>query len=164
MLLLAMTCVTVFSTGCKKKSVSQAPHPQSAEAVILALIEQGKLLNDAAARTDFKYIHDYTYYFQSLADALASKLNASQKLEFDRLFNELKTITDQLDASSGRKHAEATQTSMTRLSAILAEMEKRFLEMKQADPALSGKTAYSRLSPLPRLTAKPGMESLQDKT
>src|SRR5262245_2749974 len=65
-------------TGCKKTEPAKLD-PHSADAVLITLVKQGNLLNEATARSDFKYVHDYTYYFNGLADALASKLNEQQK-------------------------------------------------------------------------------------
>ena len=104
---------------------------------MVTLVGQVKLLNDAAARSDFKYVHDFNFYLHGLLEALNSKLNETQKQEWAATFTELQGVIDQLDASSGRKHAEATQNSMNRLSSLVSQMEKRFQEMKQADPALS---------------------------
>jgi len=134
-------------TGCKK-APAPGPDPHSAEAVMVTLVGQVKLLNDAAARSDFKYVHDFNFYLHGLLEALNSKLNATQKQDWAATFAELHGVIDQLDASSGRKHTEATQNSMNRLSAIVAQMEKRFQEMKQADPALSrrAETASTRRS------------------
>src|SRR4051794_12849774 len=109
--LLVAACCLCF-TGCKKAQQPARLDPHSADAVLLTLIQQGKLLNDAAARNDFKYIHDYTYYFNGLAQSLASKLDDQQRQRLRGLFDKLSTLTDQLDHASGRKHLEATQASL----------------------------------------------------
>src|SRR5258706_10525209 len=122
--------------GCKKAPPPK-PDPHSAEGVMLKLTQQVKLLNEAVARQDFKYVHDYTYYVHGLVDAFASKLNDSEKQKVGGLFDELRNLTDQLDHSSGRKHLESTQSSMSRLEAVLNELNKEFQQMKQTDPALT---------------------------
>ena len=53
------------------------------------------------------------------------------------MVDELKTLTDQLDLRSGRKHLEATQNSMNRLTAVMDQLSKEFQEMKRSDPALT---------------------------
>ena len=123
-------------TACKKAPAPKTD-PHSAEGVMRKLTLQVKLLNDAVARQDFKYVHDYTYYLHGLVDAFASKLNESEKQKVSALFDELKTLTDQLDLSSGRKHLEATQNSMNRLTAVMDQLSKEFQEMKRSDPALT---------------------------
>src|SRR2546423_1824479 len=120
--------------GCRKAPAPKVD-PHSAEGVMLKLNLQVKLLNEAVARQDFKYVHDYTYYLHGLVDAFASKLNESEKAKVSALFDELKTLTDQLDLSSGRKHLEATQNSMNRLTAAMDQLSKEFQEMKRSDPA-----------------------------
>lgn len=104
--------------------------PHSPDAVLLTLIQQGRLLNEATGRNDLKYVHDYTYYFNGLAQTLAGKLNEEQKSRLGVLFEQMSTITDQLDHASGRRHLEATQASMNQLLAILKELENQYRETK----------------------------------
>jgi hypothetical protein len=116
-------------SGCKKPQPAKLD-PHSADAVLITLVQQGNLLNDATARSDFKYVHDYTYYFNGLAQSLASKLNDQQKERLGGFFDQLKSLTDQLDHASGRKHAEATQASMNQLLTTLKELEKQYHQLK----------------------------------
>src|SRR5262245_39542851 len=119
---LSVLSVILLSFSACKKPQPPKLDPHSADAVLMSLVKQGNLLNDATARSDFKYVHDYTYYFNGLADALASKLNEQQKERLGGLFTQLKSVTDQLDHASGRKHAEATQASMNQLLTTLKEL------------------------------------------
>lgn len=132
-LVLAMTAACFCMSGCKRTSKAARLDPHSPDAVLLTLVQQGKLLNDATARNDFKYVHDYTYYFNGLAQSFASMLNPQQKQRLESVFGELNTITEQLDHASGRKHLEATQTSMNQLLTTLKELEKQYREMKQSE-------------------------------
>jgi len=136
---LAMVAAGLCIGGCKKqeKAKPASPHPQSAAGVMLAMIQQGNKLTDAAARNDFDYVHDYSDYFQQLAEAFSRALNDNQKQQVSDLLAEIKTVTDQLDHTAGRKQAEATQASMGRLMTVLKELEKRFQKMLQDDPGLS---------------------------
>ena len=74
--------VAVFGlcgAGCKKSKGPAKLDPHSAESGMLRLQEQGRLLNDALARKDFPYIHDYAYYFTGLAQTLYLKLTDEQR-------------------------------------------------------------------------------------
>jgi hypothetical protein len=134
---LACTCLALtvlwFGAGACKKQQPVRLDPHSSEAVLLTLIAQGKLLSEAAARNDLKYVHDYTYYFNGLAQTLSSKLNEQQKLRLRPVFDELSTITEQLDHASGRRHLEATQASLNQLQAKLKELERQYREMNPSD-------------------------------
>src|SRR5262245_920076 len=98
--------------GCKRKETSARPAPHSPEAVLARLQEQVQLFNDALVRRDFRYIHDYTYYFTGLTQALYSKLDDAQKQRLQGSFDQLATLADELDHCSGRAHLEATQSTM----------------------------------------------------
>src|SRR5262245_42166111 len=118
--------------GCKKAKGPAPVDPHSAEGVMRALQQEAKVLNDAFARKDFQYIHDYTYYFTGIANALFAKLNPDQKQRMRGSFDELFTLADQLDHSAGRRHAEATEATLQRLQTVLDNLDKQFHETKPA--------------------------------
>jgi hypothetical protein len=126
---LALLMCGAALVGCKKKE----PAPldaHSAAGVMQRLQEQGRLLNDALARKDFAYIHDYAYYFTGLTQALYSKLDDEEKKGLRGLFEELISLSNQLDRSAGGHHAEATQVTMQRLTAVLQQLDKQFQQLK----------------------------------
>jgi hypothetical protein len=122
--------VALGAVGCKKAKVV-AVDPHSAEGVLQALQVQGKLLNDALARKDFGYIHDYAYYFTSLTQALYSRLDDNQKARLRGPLSELSTLSGQLDRAAGGHHAEATEATMQRLTTELKELDAQFREVKK---------------------------------
>ena len=124
-----LTVVLVCLLGCKKPQAAR-PDPHSPEAALAAMLQQAKLLNEAASRNDLTYVHDYTYYFSTLAKSLASKLNDEERKSLGNLFEQLSNLTEQLDMASGRKHLEATQASLTQLLATLKELQTRYSAMK----------------------------------
>lgn len=126
-------CSLLCSIGCKKAEQKPKLDPHSPEGVMLRLKEQSQLFNEAAGRKDFKYIHDYTYYFTGLAQALYGKLNDAQKERLRGSFDELLNLSNQLDHASGRRHAEATEASMQRIQLVLEEMDQQFREKKAGD-------------------------------
>jgi hypothetical protein len=117
--------------GCKEAKGPAPADPHSAEGVMLRLQEQGRLLNDALVRKDFGYIHDYAYYFTGLAQAFFSKLNDDQRQRLRASLDQLVTLSQQLDNSAGRRHAEATEATMQRLQTVLKEIDQQFRETKQ---------------------------------
>ena len=134
LLILAQVCFLVGGlalVGCRK-SKEPAIDPHSPKGVMKAMQDQGRLLNDALARQDFQYIHDYAYYFNGLTQALYSRLDDANRQKFKAPLEELVKLGNQLDHSAGRKHAEATTASMQRLQEILKELDKEFQTFKQS--------------------------------
>src|SRR5436309_220078 len=111
---LALAICASGLVGCKKAKV-QALDPHSPAGLMQRLQEQGRLLNDALARKDFAYIHDYAYYFNGLTQALFSKLDDEEKVRLRGPLDELSTISSQLDRAAGGHHAEATEATLQRL-------------------------------------------------
>jgi hypothetical protein len=119
------------AVGCKKATKTESVDPHSAEGVMLQLQQQGRLLNDALGRQDFQYIHDYAYHFNGLAQAFYSRLDDQHKEHVRRSLEEVVALGSQLDHSAGRRHAEATETTLKRLQVVLQELDKQFREIKQ---------------------------------
>ena len=117
--------------GCQKAKGPAPPDPHSAEGVLHQLQQQGRLLNDALARKDFAYIHDYAYYFTGLAQALFTKLNDEQKQRLRPAVEQLVSLSQQLDNSAGRRHAEATEATLQRLQAVLKDVDQQLQGTKQ---------------------------------
>jgi hypothetical protein len=134
LLILAQVCFLVGGlalVGCKKSNEPAAVDPHSPKGIMKVLQQQGRLLNDALARQDFKYIHDYAYYFTGLTQALYSALDEENRQKFKAPLEELVKIGNALDHSAGRRHAEATTASMERLQVVLKELDKEFQTIKQ---------------------------------
>ena len=128
---LKLLCICLASSGlvltaCKKAQQPARVDPHSPQAALQTIMVQGSLLNDAAKRKDFLFIHDNMYYLQSLTKALQSKLDAGEKERLGNLFEELAKVTNELDHSAGRRHEEATQASMQRLQEVLKNLETQF--------------------------------------
>jgi hypothetical protein len=135
LLLMTVLAVALCGTGpvgCRKAKGPAPVDPHSAEGVMRALQQEAKQLNDAFARKDFQYIHDYTYYFTGIANTLFAKLDADQKQRLRGSFDELFALADQLDHSSGRRHAEATEATLQRLQTVINNLDKQFHEAKPA--------------------------------
>jgi hypothetical protein len=115
-----------LAVGCKEAKQSVKSDPHSPQAAMRAIMEQGDLLNDAMKRKDFQFIHDNMYYLQSLAKALYGKLEAEQKERLKARFDELTSVTDELDHAAGRRHGEATQATMKRLLELLKDLDGQF--------------------------------------
>jgi len=131
--LLALAIVSLVAigvAGCKKGKAA-AVDPHSTEGVMQALQIQGKLLNDALARKDFAYIHDYAYYFNGLTQAMFTKLDDTQKSRLRGSLQELSNLSSQLDRAAGGHHEEATEATLQKLSAELKELDKQFKEVKK---------------------------------
>jgi len=117
--------------GCKKAEQKPKTDPHSAAGILQAMEQQTKLFNDALLRKDFGYIHDYAYYFNGLVLAMHARLDEAQKQRLRGSLEELGRLTNELDHSAGRRHAEATTVTMQRLQVILGEMGKQFREKQQ---------------------------------
>ena len=114
--------------GCKKAEQKPKIDPHSVAGTLQAMEQQTKLFNDALLRKDFAYIHDYAYYFNGLVLAMHSRLDDAQKQRLRGSLEELGKVTNELDHSAGRRHAEATTATMQHLQAILGELGKQFRE------------------------------------
>jgi hypothetical protein len=114
--------------GCKKAEQKPKTDPHSAAGILQAMEQQVKLFNDALLRKDFAYIHDYAYYFNGMIPAMHSRLDDAQKQRLRGSLEELSKLTNELDHSAGRRHAEATTATMQRVQVILGEMAKEIRE------------------------------------
>ena len=112
--------------GCKGKKTAATVDPHSPEGIMHAMQQQGQLLNDALARKDFAYIHDYAYYFNGLTQTLFNKLDDAQKAQLRGTLGQLSTLSSQLDRAAGGHHPEATEATLQRLTAELKELDKQF--------------------------------------
>jgi hypothetical protein len=152
---LALVVCVLALAGCKKAKKAAAVDPWSAEGVMMTLLYEAKMLNQAGTRNDFDYIEDHSYYFGACLDALAKQLKESQKRQLERSFSELKGLSDILYRSAGSHHAEATQDGLARLAIALKELEKQFQQMKEADPELRRRPQSA--VPAPRSEASPAL-------
>ena len=125
----AVVACGLVLVGCGKAK-EPVVDPHSPTGVMKTLQEQGRLLNEALARQDFNYIHDYAYYFTGVAQALYSKLDNAQKEKLKAPLAELVKLGNQLDNTAGRKHAEATKATMQRLQEVLQQLDKEFQATK----------------------------------
>ena len=110
--------------GCKKAEQKPKTDPHSAAGILQAMEQQTKLFNDALLRKDFGYIHDYAYYFNGMIVAIHSLLDDTQKQRLRGSLEELGKLTNELDHSAGRRHAEATTATMQRVQIVLGEIAK----------------------------------------
>ena len=118
--------------ACRKPQPPR-PAPHSAESVLAAMMQQSKLLDEAAARNDLTYVHDYTYYFSTLTKAFASKLNVNERKRFDPFIQQFTSLTEQLDMASGRKHLEATQATLKQLRETVKELNQEYHRAKPSE-------------------------------
>ena len=129
LLVFSLALATLALAGCKKAR-PPAPASHSAEALLLRLNDQAQLLNEALARKDYQYIHDYGSYFTSLAQALFSRLNNQQKQRLSGALEDLIDLSGQLDRAAGGGHPAATDATVQHLQAVLKDIEKQFREIK----------------------------------
>ena len=125
---LALVVCDLCLVGCKKAEQKPKIDPHSAVGILQAMEQQTKLFNDALLRKDFGYLHDYAYYFNGLVLAMHSRLDDAQKQRLRGSLEELGKLTNELDHSAGRRHAEATTATLQRLQVILGELGKGFRE------------------------------------
>ncbi len=118
--------------GCKKAKVTQTVDPHSADGVMLALQQQGKLLNDALARQDFAYLHDYGYYFTGVLQAFFTKLEDGEKQRLRAPLDELVTLGKQLDRAGGGRHAEAAEVTVKRIVEVLKDLDQQYHQVKHS--------------------------------
>jgi hypothetical protein len=128
---LAVAVCGLCGAGCKKAEQKPKMDPHSPAGILQAMEQQVKLFNDALLRKDFAYIHDYAYYFNGMILAMHSQLDGAQKQRLRGSLEELSKLTNELDHSAGRRHAEATTATMQRLQVILGELGKQFREKQQ---------------------------------
>lgn len=94
------------------------------------LLEQGKLLEEALARQDYNYLHDYGYFVVSLAQALYAKLDEQHKGEMAKPVDQLMVLAKQLDRAAGGHRAEATAATVQNLVTLLKDMDAQLRAAK----------------------------------
>src|SRR5262245_54970015 len=104
---LGLLLIGLMLAACKRREQPVKVDPHSPEAALQVIMVQGNLLQEAAQRKDFQFIHDNMYYLQTLTKALQAKLDAGQQERLRSLFDELNKVTNELDHSAGRRHEEA---------------------------------------------------------
>jgi len=123
-------CV-VCLLGCGKKAKAPPPvSPHSSEGVLLRLKDQARLFQEAYARNDYAYLHDWGFYFRGAVQAFASTLNYEQKQRLRGTLDELARVGSQLDSASGRAHSGATEATVQRIQALMEELDKKYHETK----------------------------------
>jgi hypothetical protein len=120
--------------GCHREQASARVDPHSRVGVMKTLMEQADLLKNAADRGDYKYVHDFMYYFDGLAASLRDKLTEAQLQRVTGLLDELTGISRELDESSGRRQAEAVQAQMARLQETLGKVEDQLRDTESPNP------------------------------
>lgn len=137
-----VACVAgLLLAGCKKSESTAQTNPHSLDGVMDQIIQHVGLLEDAARRKDFKYVHDYAYYVKNLAQALYSHLDDEQKAQAKQPLADILKVVNQLDAASGRKHEEATLAGTQRLQEILKDLDA---QLRQGRKTSSRQRASSR--------------------
>ena len=119
----ALSLAVLVLAGCGKAKAPAPVDPHSIDGVMQALEQHVGLLDEAAKRKDFKYVHDFAYYTKNLAQAFYSKLDDGQKEQSKNLFAEFIKVANQLDATSGRREEEATLAGTQRFKEILKELD-----------------------------------------
>ena len=121
---LALTALVL--AGCKKANRAATIDPDSADATVQKIMEQGVLLGDVVKKKDFATVDDQAYFLQGLTKALYLRLDAEQKAKLKTSLDEVARVAEELDHSAGRRHQEATEASMEKLQAVLKEFEAQF--------------------------------------
>lgn len=117
--------------GCGKKAKGPARiDPHSADGVLLELQEQERRFQDAYTRKDYRYLHDWGYYFNGVLQAFYSQLDATQRQRLRGTFDELTRVTSQLDFASGGGRAAATEATVQRIQSLLQELERQYRETR----------------------------------
>lgn len=130
---LVLTVCGLVTFGCTKaKGPETTVDPHSAEGILLALQDQGKRLNDAIERKDFKYIHDFGFYFGRVLLAFNAKLDDGEKQRLQAPLKELETLARQLDSAGGGRKAEAAEAIVKRMQVALQELEQQFQQGKNS--------------------------------
>jgi hypothetical protein len=118
--------------GCGKKAPAVAKiDPHSPDGIMVALHDQMKEFNGALERKDFKYLHDYGYYFVGVIAAFNDKLDAGERKRLEAPIKELLSLTAQLDRAGGGGHAEATVATVKRMQEVLDDLDQRYQQGKQ---------------------------------
>ena len=115
--------------GCKK-SKARSVDPHSPDGIMLVLQKQGALLNDALARQDYPYLHDYGFYFSGLLQALFTKLDESEKQRLRPQLDELVALAKQLDRVAGVHHAEAAEVTVKRIGEVLKDLDQQYRQVR----------------------------------
>ena len=127
---LAIVLCGLCGDGCKKAEEPARVDPHSADGAMQRLQEQGRLFQDAYARKDFRYLHDWGYYFNGVLQAFFLKLDDAQKQRLRGTVDELIRVSSQLDSATGRGHEGATEAVVQRIQTLLQELEKQYQESK----------------------------------
>lgn len=117
--------------GCSKPEAPKTVDPRSAEGTLVQLMDQGRLLNEALARQDYTYLHDFGFRFKSLVQAFLGKLEEDQRQQMKEHLLQLLNIAGELDRASGGHRADATAATVQKLVAGLQETERLFRETKK---------------------------------
>jgi hypothetical protein len=119
----ALLLAGLLLPGCGQGRKQEQIEPHSIDGVMHQLLEHVNLLEEAAQRQDFKYVHDFAYYVKSLAQALYSNLDDAQKEQAEGPLVELLEVANRLDVTSGRRQEEATLAGTRRLQEIVKELD-----------------------------------------
>jgi hypothetical protein len=122
---LALCAAGLLLTGCGKAQKEAPPSPHSIDGIMEALHTHARLLDDAAKRKDFKYVHDHAYYMKNLAQSLFSQMDDRQKAEAKAQMTELLKVVDRLDATSGRRQEQPTLAGTQFLQETLKELDAK---------------------------------------
>lgn len=133
----ALAIICGFCTlGCSKKAKETAKiDPHSADAIMQDLQKQGQAFSDAVARQDYKYLHDYGYYFIGIIVAFNAKIDAADKERLKAPIKELLDLSNQLDRAGGGNHAEAAAATVKQIREVLNNLDQQYQQGKQAKPA-----------------------------
>jgi hypothetical protein len=136
LLIVAVLAVAIcgFCTlGCGKKAKETAKtNPHSADSIMQDLKKQAQQFNDAVQRQDFKYLHDYGYYFIGVIVAFNAKLDAADKQRLQAPIKELLELSNQLDRAGGGNHAEAAAKTVNDIQAKVNELEQLYQQGKHS--------------------------------
>ena len=116
--------------GCGKSKAPPGADTHSVEGITLRLHEQSRLFDDALARKDFAYIHDFGSYFIRMIQALDFELNETQKQQTRSQLSELIALAKQLDKAGGGRHPEATQATLQSIKGVLQDIDKQLRDAK----------------------------------
>ena len=128
---IGLLLAAIALAGCSKP---QAPKldPHSVEAVLLELVDQARLLDEALARQDYNYLHDFGFRFKSLTQAFLGKLDEQQRPKMRTQCLELLDLASQLDRAAGGNRADATAATVQKLGEALKATERLYRETKTA--------------------------------
>jgi hypothetical protein len=117
---------SLLLAACRKANPPAKIDPDSADATVQKIMEQGGLLSDAVKRKDFASVDDQAFFLQGLTKALHSRLDAERQQTLKGILDEVARVAEELDHSAGRRHQEATEASMQKLQEVLKEFEAQF--------------------------------------